>query len=128
MQLQRDLGVAALVALTMVAPVSAQEPAQSSENLAADPAVQDLPSVAAIQEMLTQVDALIAKQDMQISAMDDRILATDDNQERMRLEEIVFKWTGVLDALEEQRKLLTELLATSEVLQDEMAQDDEDTP
>ena len=128
MQVQRDLGVAALVALTMVAPVSAEESAQSSENLAADSTVQDLPSVAAIQEMLTQVDALIAKQDMQISAMDDRVLATDDNQERMRLEDIVFKWTGVLDALEEQRKVLAELLATSEVLQDEMAQDDEDTP
>ena len=128
MKTKRDLFIAALVALTIAVPVSGQESARSSGDLAAESAAQNLPSVEAIEEMLTQVDALIARQDMQIVEMDDRILATDDNLERIRLEEMVFKWTGVLDALEEQRKLLTELLATSQALQDEMAQDDEDTP
>ena len=128
MKTKRDLFIAALVALTMATPVFGQESTRSSVDLAAESAAQDLPSVEAIEEMLTQVDALIARQDMQIVEMDDRILATDDNLERIRLEEMVFKWTGVLDALEEQRKLLTELLATSQALQDEMAQDDEDTP
>ena len=111
------------VLLTAAALTAAAGPGLAQETQAEDSSFAQLsvPPFAELEVMLTQVDQLIAKHDAEINRLNDLISETDDRLERLRLEDIVFRWTGVLDALEDQRGLLGDLLDTSRQLREASA-------